>query len=446
MSVKGIPTYCMMLLFILTSTGISQAVHAAHTETSETIGQAVKDALRYYPSIKKAKADQHSAEAILSQAQGEFYPSVDLNYTSGQESYRSPTTFVGGALTGPMGTARLHPVERGLAVRQPLFSGLSSFYLTKQRRSEVDSAAYQVRSEQENIALHAVAAYLQVLQANAFIALGQQNVALHEKIRALIKIQYKGGYGHKADVDLAAARLALAESSLDALEGQKENAVNTYIQIIGHSPSKKLREPNALHYCDGCDIAALREEALRLNPALKSALSNVAAASSAVKIAKSNFYPKANLVYTNTHNDNISGLAGPVLDQKILLAVTYNVLNGGIDNAKKKQAVWQHTSAKEDKEKIELGVLHDLTQAWNNLNIAKSQVKEYKAYVDAMLLTVNGYRAQFKIGARSFFDVLSVEDELYQARQNYIATQYNVWLYNYQILAVIGVLSNGIVS
>jgi len=222
--------------------------------------------------------------------------------------------------------------------------------------------------------------------------------------------------------------------------------VTTYIQIIGHPPSKKLLEPNALHYCDTCDITALRGQALRLNPALKSALSTVEAASSAVKKAKANFYPRADLVYSNSHNNNMSGVAGPVLDQKVLLAVTYNVLNGGVDAAKKKQAVWQHTSAQEDREKIELGVLHDLTQAWNNLHVAKNQVKEYKAYVDSMSLTVKGYRAQFKIGARSLFDVLSVEDELYQARQNYIATQYNVWLYNYQILAIIGVLSHSMLA
>jgi len=418
---------------------LSINVEAASSVSSaqvETIGSAVQKALIYYPSIQKAQATERGAEYALKQARGEFLPSVNLNYATGRQIFNGPTvvTPAGGTQT------ILHRVERGIALSQPIFTGFSSYYLMKQRHGELDTASFQVLGEKENIALQAAQAYLQVVRANQLVELGQQNVKDHQHTLDSIKIQYRGGYSPKANVDLANARLALAYSLLSTLQGDRQNAITTYLQIIGHLPPK-LIYPSAPRYCQLCDLDTIKKDAVESNPLLKAAIAKVKAAYFAVASAKGAFYPQVSADVSENYNNNIDGVVGPVRDQKFLLSMKYNFFDGGMDYAKMKQAVANHAAAEHDMEQTRLSVLHDVEQAWNNLQVAEKQVNQYAEYVKSTQATVKGYEAQFKIGEQSLFNVLSMKDELFQARQDYVTSKYNTLLYRYQVLAVSGFLS-----
>jgi adhesin transport system outer membrane protein len=406
---------------------------------TETIGSAVQQALVYYPSIQKAQANERGAYYALRQAQGEFLPSLNVNAAKGRERYVGPTNY---NLTGNP-HINLPTTAKSVQIIQPLFTGFSSYYLVKQRHGELDSANFQILGEKENIALQAAQAFLQVIRANQLVELGKRNVKDHKLTLESIRTQYKGGYARKADEDLADARLALAHSALSSFEGEKQNAITTYLKIIGHQPANLIYPTKPL-YCALCDADTIKKEALENNPLVKSAIAKEKAAYYAISTAKSAFYPQVSADLSKSYDNNVGAIIGPVHDQKVGLSMKYNILDGGIDYAKVKQAVEAHKAAKDDTQEAKLSVGNDVIQAWNKLNVAEHQVKQYADYVKYTYATVQGYEGQFKIGTQSLFNVLSMKDELFQARQDYVTAKYNVLLYHYQVLAVSGLLSSSL--
>lgn len=79
-------------------------------------------------------------------------------------------------------------------------------------------------------------------------------------------------------------------------------------------------------------------------------------------------------------------------------------------------------------------VTEGLALSWNARDALMQQKDFMQQHVQASYDTVMAYRKQFLLGTRSLLDVLNTENELFEARQNAVNTDYDELYAQYRIL------------
>jgi adhesin transport system outer membrane protein len=138
------------------------------------------------------------------------------------------------------------------------------------------------------------------------------------------------------------------------------------------------------------------------------------------------------------------GNLGDIDSGKIMLRVRYNLSNGGADIAQKRATASQITEAKDVKLNASRQVQEGLGLAWNAREALLKQKDFMQQHVQASYDTVMAYRKQFLLGTRSLLDVLNTENELFEARQNAVNTDYDELYSEYRILNATGGLLDSV--
>jgi adhesin transport system outer membrane protein len=89
-------------------------------------------------------------------------------------------------------------------------------------------------------------------------------------------------------------------------------------------------------------------------------------------------------------------------------------------------------------------VQEGLGLAWNAREALLKQKDFMQQHVQASYDTVMAYRKQFLLDTRSLLDVLNTENELFEARQNAVNTDYDELYSEYRILNATGGLLDSV--
>ncbi len=123
-----------------------------------------------------------------------------------------------------------------------------------------------------------------------------------------------------------------------------------------------------------------------------------------------------------------------------MVRINYNLFSGGADRAREREAAYSINESKA----IQLNAYQDIeegtTLAWNARVFLKQQMQYLRQHVEAALETRNAYDDQFKIGQRTLIDVLDAENELFQARREYLTAEYDDLIAQYRLLNATGSL------
>jgi outer membrane protein TolC len=88
-----------------------------------------------------------------------------------------------------------------------------------------------------------------------------------------------------------------------------------------------------------------------------------------------------------------------------------------------------------------LTIRERLLSAWSDYYVAQERVNVGKSQVNTARQVVKGYDQQFRIGRRSLFDLLSVQNELYGYQSNLTMAVFDVKINHARILASMGQLA-----
>ena len=78
--------------------------------------------------------------------------------------------------------------------------------------------------------------------------------------------------------------------------------------------------------------------------------------------------------------------------------------------------------------------------SWNAFEQLNLQKKYIKMHVIASKDTQSDYKEQFQVGQRSLLDLLDTENELYQARRDFLDAEFTEISAQYRILHAMGLL------
>ena len=123
-----------------------------------------------------------------------------------------------------------------------------------------------------------------------------------------------------------------------------------------------------------------------------------------------------------------------------MLRLRYNFYSGGKDIASERSAAYKVSEAQDINASAHRQVTESFGLAWNAFKMLALQKKYIKQHVITSKDTQVAYKQQFDIGQRNLLDLLDTENELFQARQDYLDADFNELSAKYRLLNATGQL------
>lgn len=431
--------------------GISALMIPA-TAWSQSLEQAVAHTLDTNPDLRIAFNRFKVREEQINQASAGYMPTIDLTAGYGWEQTNSPSSRRK-ANVGEVdedGVIELERGEFGVSIRQMLFDG---FYTS----SEVDRYSYEANAEKwtllaaaEDMALEATKVYVDYISSQQILILAEKNLQSHKEIYDQIKQRTDSGLGSVADLSQIAGRLARANSNVISARNNLFDARSQFIRVIEQEP-EDLVVPVPDADMLPADLPSTLTLAKETHPVLMSASLDIGAAEAERSSAQANYYPKLSLEVDGNWNNDVDGEDGfsPIASQNVnghsndivaMVRLRYNLFAGGKDLAREKEAAYKINEAKEIRQRAHRQVVEGATLAWNAFELLEPQKLYIREHVIAAKQTQVAYAQQFNLGQRTLLDVLDTENELFEARKDYLRSEYEEIVAMYRVLNATGQL------
>ncbi|MDP2560979.1 TolC family outer membrane protein [Psychrobium sp. 1_MG-2023] len=414
--------------------------------SGQTLEQAVAMALDTNPEVRIALSRFKVTEEQYKQAAAGYLPTVDLSAGYGFEETNSPGTRRGANDDGQVGLKR---GEFSLSIKQMLFDG---FYTSSERsRTEFEASAeqWQVFSTAEDLALEVANAYTAVLQAEQVLALSRKNLESHQVIFEQIKQRTDSGLGSVADLSQVSGRLARANVNVISATNNYLDATATYKKLIDTQPQDLI-----IPVPDADLLPASKQEgltrAIENHPTIKSAGNDIEATRYAKESTNSSYYPTISFEIDANLNNNTGGeegidrlgvdVGGHNNNASAMIRMKYNLYSGNKHSAQTRAAAYRISEAVEVNHRAHRDVTEGYMLAWNAYELLASQKTFIQQHVESSKETQTSYEQQFKLGQRSLLDLLDTENELFEARKDYLSAEYQEINAKYRLLNATGQL------
>jgi len=419
------------------SAGILTAVFGgflvAGVAQSETLDEAVQLTVSTYPEIAEASANRRAVNQELRQAEGLYYPSLDLAAGAGWEWTDTVT----------IDNEELVRTESSLFLSQTLYDGGFRAAEVDRQENRVDSAAYRVRERAEAIALDAVRAYLDTLRSLEIVELATANVEKHRRTLAEIQDRVEAGQSGIGDDQQAKARLASAEDTqVETLRALDDSEI-TYLRVVGIAPVN-LELPSFDEGTIPPNIDEIVAIALDNNPDIRFASSDVLTSEAEIKASQASYYPTVALEVGASADNNLDGVDGHNDDFLAMVRMRYNLYRGGIDEGREKEAIARKDETEQRKLRFERLVEEEVRRSWSTLARSQARAEVLAREVVASGQVASTYAQEFEIGQRDLLDLLDADNELFNSRTSLVTVEYSVLFSKYRLLATMGQLNSAL--
>lgn len=434
----------------------SQEAGPVATGAVLTLPEAVAAALAHDPAMDEGRYRERAAEAAVDEARADRRPTAGLRASAFRYQEPVPVTPIHG-----FGFGRFPEFDRTvgqgeLSVRYDLYDGGADAARLDRARAEADAAGRSLATSRDGLVAATVAHYVRILSLESVLEAHQHRIGALEAERDRVEQLFRAG--RAADVDRMRVGAALAgaaaervrlESSLDLAErdlarltglptAATRAAALRPVTLAEAAPDEVPELPGAA-VATPSDSDALRlpdretlvRQALDANPRVGQARAEVAAAETAVELARSQGRPTVGV--RGAWQEFASGDGREAGEWLAGVEVTVPLFDGGRVAARVRGAearVQAATARLEDlrqavREELD-GALADLRQASARAAALEEAVEQY-----AEVARVEALRLELGTGTQSGFldaqaDLLEARADLAQARFDRITARTRV--------------------
>ncbi|KAB1455499.1 TolC family outer membrane protein [Vibrio panuliri] len=403
---------------------------ASNYLNAQTLEQAVALTLENNPEVKQAYNEYQSAVKEHDAAGGAYLPSIDLDAGIGYEG-------INPADSTSREETDLTRKEATLSLTQLLWDGNATINDISRTGADAESIRLQLLSDASDMALKVTEVYLDAVKATEVLALSESNLAVHKEIYRDIKKRADSGIGSTADVTQVEARIAKAHGNLLAAQNNLIDTHTQFRRLVGQEPLG-LIYPRADESKLPLSLPLALDEAYEKHPVIQIAKVDVDAARYQYKQSKGNFYPTISIEASQSWRDDAGGDEGRSDETLAMLRLRYNLYNGGSDSDLSERAAYQLNKAKDLRDSTYRQVEESLRLSWSALDLTLQQKNFLADHVDSASETVIAYEKQYRIGKRTLLDLLNTENELFQARKDYLDAHYAEQYAKYRVMNATG--------
>ncbi|WKZ93499.1 TolC family outer membrane protein [Chimaeribacter arupi] len=412
-----------VLLSTLWITGIT-APGAAHAETqpefhwqaapteeqraSLTLREAILRAFARNPQIASAAAQIHVGEGDLKQARSAWFPQISLNASAGH----SNQTDSGGQLN--------NNASGGIELSQLLYDfGKTGGAIDEQEQLSA-SYRYTLFSTMTDVGLSTLQTYLEVKRYQALTLAARDNIASLERVRDTAKMRADAGLSSQSDVLQAQTRIAGMRATLEQYRAQQRSASAQLTVLTGvvsdnlpDLPQSLLEQQVAL------DRIPYQNSAL-----VRSAQAKQEAAIQRVRSQRAQHWPTLRVQAGRTRYENDTR---SYWDDQVQLAVEAPVYQGGAISAQVESAEGEREAAQAEVEKAKLDINQKASTAYADMIGAQQRQQAGDEQYESAIHTRSVYQDEYKLSKRSLNDLLTVEQDVFQADTMRIGALYDGW-------------------
>ncbi|WP_336985690.1 TolC family protein [Altererythrobacter aquiaggeris] len=409
--------------------GAAPAALAQDAAGPVSMKDAIAIAVETNPEIIQAQMNKEAIQFERQQAQGLYYPRIDLEASAGARRLENTTRRNLGIANNT-----LYPIEGIANLDWTVLDFGRRRGEVERQIARVDGASLRVVERSEFIALQIARQYLDVLLQQRISAASADNTAFHRSLVSDLTQGVDQGSISIADQQQAEERLQSAvvrqEESLQALQ----NAKNAMRRLTGLDVDQVVLPPDL-----GSALPASQAEAIGLartnNPLVREAQADVDAAHGLVKSAEGDLYPTVGVDVRGRVGEDIDGFSGETNDIQGRVYVRWNVFDGGINRAKLQEMTHRASQARFRLQQVVREAEEDVSNAWTAMTAQEritSALNQQSQVSDDLLLS---YRSQFNIGRRSLLDVLDAQNTRYSTQVRLETARFSQQFAEYQSLA-----------
>lgn len=392
--------------------------------SAETLASAMTAAYNNSNLLEQNRALLRSQDEGVAVALSALRPQISgsTSLTQGQ------TSSIGSSLSATV----------GLSVDVLLWDGGRSQLAVESAKESVLAVRSQLVQQEQAVLLDTVNAYVQVLRDQRVLSLRQSNMRLITQELRAARDRFEVGEVTRTDVAQAEARLAAARGDLANAQGQLEITRELYKIAVGRKASN-LKQITSLPKLPK-SLDAAKATARRINPQIDQIQHEIKANELSYAATKARTRPQlranGNLSHTNSN-----GVNDTTDSSSVGLTLSVPIYQGGQLSALGRQALALVHASKAQLNQQVLAVDQGVANSWSQLAVARAQVTSSERQIRAAQIAFDGVREEAKLGARTTLDVLDAEQDLSDARTNFVVAQTQAYSAAYSVLASMGLLT-----
>ncbi len=385
-----------------------QAAPSEQLQAQLTIKEAILRAFARNPKIAQAAAQISVGKANLDEAQSAWFPQIALQGGIG----RSHTTDSAGSLNSN--------ASAGVNLKQLLWDfGRTGGSVDKQANLS-DAYRFQLYDTLNSVGQQTLQTYLQVKRYQALAAAAERNIHSLNTVLEMANLRANAGLSSQSDVLQAQSRIAGMNASLEQYRAQTRSAQAALSVLTGVVSDNLPDLPEDLLN----QKISLQSLPYEQNSAVRSAQAKQLAAEQKIRQAQAQHYPTLSVQAGRTRYENDHG---NYWDDQVQLVVDAPVYQGGAVSARVDAAVGERRNAQAEVEASKLDVNQKAATAWADLTGAQQRQQAGETQFSVAGRARSVYHDEYRLSKRSLNDLLSVEQDVFQADSSSITARYDAW-------------------
>lgn len=374
-----------------------------------SLKESVLRAFGRNPGITQQAAQVGIGQAQLREAKSAWYPQIGLSANTGS------------SVQNDIGNSLSNSASYGLTLSQLVYDFGKTNNNIKQQEAMRDSYRYKLMATMSDVAEQTATAYVQVMRYETLCQAVEGNIRSLKSVADMARLRADAGLSTRSDVLQAETRISSMRSTLQEYQAQLQTAkaqlaVLTGVKSAGYQslPTSLTEQPVSLDTIDYSRI-----------PQVLMAQTQKDAAEYGVEKVKSQYLPTLSLQGNRTRYENPND---SYWNNQVQLSVQAPIYQGGAVSARVDQAVGAQKISVSVVDQSKLDVLQKASVAFANWNGARGREQAGAMQSKNARQTRDVYKNEYKLSKRSLNDLLSVEQDVFQAQSSQIIADYDGWI------------------
>jgi outer membrane protein len=423
----------------LVAAAIAIAAASPMPGLAQTLEQALGQAYRNNETLNAERASLRGIDEEVPQALSGYRPRVEATADIGSRYLDEK------GADGQRQVSTATPRGVGLTATQTLFNGYQTANRVRMAESQVSAGREALRFMEQTVLLDSVTAYMDVLRSAGVLELERRNLDVLRQQLDLTRNREVAGNATFTDVAEVQSRLAAAKSEVLAAQAAYDSSRATFERVIG-TEARNLTAGRPADRFTPSTLDAAVSLALAQNPAVTAAMYGADVALLQTKISEGALYPMVTLEGSVKRQWDVTPAQflpypGTSTDASIVSRVVVPLYQGGGEYAKIRQSKEAAGQKRLSLEAVRKLARATVVQAWSSVSAAKAQIDAAQSRVQAAEIAFDGVRREFGAGQRGTFELLTLQQDLLNARVSLVIAQRERVVTSYTLLAAVGRLS-----
>lgn len=417
---------------------VSVFMASANGAQAEPLKAALAKAYTSNPTLEAQRKELESNLYLIPEAQSNFRPSLGV---SGSADWRRTDNEIANPVPSTVSKTDLSTQEMAVSLTQPLYRGGRTRAEVNEARNLVMSNIALLTQTEQDVLLDAVTAYFNLEQARATLRLRKKNEAVLDEQLQATNDRFNVGELTKTDVSQAESRLAESKANRIAAEGDVEQAIAVYEQIIGEFDKSQEKMLNDIALMLPTSIGEAVDAGLKNHPLIAQTVYNQRVAVDGREQVEGELLPELNLVGSASKTYDPSTFVDESDQMAIGFSLSMPLYEGGAIRSRINRADRVASQRQIQIAEAERLVRQNVINAWNEYQSSKAQIEAINTQIKSAEVALEGVREEASVGTRTVLDILDAEEELVNAQVSLVIAQKDVAISQFQLLQSMGSLN-----